>query len=305
MELFDRIVDYPNEVARRRYDRLIGVEVLKDRFLKHAMVLTNPIAIEEWSKSQYGKVVRLVEWAAEFPSSLIILWGDVGTGKSVFSEGATDALARATGEKTRMFSMSLRVRGQGLVGEMSSKIEEAFSVVAERASSVWKGVGQRGGLTVLLIDEADALGESRETPQMHHEDRVGVDAVIRGIDGVRHRGDRVLILLCTNRLHALDAALQRRAALRLEFSRPDASQRRALFDAMFSDIGVSTDHIDRLVEISGGILDHGIGWTFSDIADRFSREVLVDAIGSGRASPDRLLEMAAAFTTTPAQTAFR
>lgn len=302
MDLFDRIGDYPNEAARRRYDRLVGIDTLKDRFLKHAVAVVNPVTIEDWSRLQYGRVISLVDWGARDPSSLVILWGDVGTGKSVFSEGATDALARATGEKTRMYSMSLGVRGQGLVGELSSKVEEAFSVIGERASSVWKGAAQRSGITVLLIDEADALGESRETAQMHHEDRVGVNAMIRGIDGIRYRQDRVLVLLCTNRLHALDAALQRRAGLRLEFSRPDERQRRALFEAMLSDIDVSRGQIDRLVEMSGGALDGEVGWTFSDIADRFSHEVLVDAISAGRACPDRVLDIASDFTATPVET---
>ena len=38
--------------------------------------------------------------------------------------------------------------------------------------------------TVLLIDEADSLAQSREMVQMHHEDRAGVNALIRGIDDI-------------------------------------------------------------------------------------------------------------------------
>lgn len=67
---------------------------------------------------------------------------------------------------------------------------------------------------LLLIDEADALAQSRENAQMHHEDRAGVNAFICGIANQKLPA---AVLMCTNRLKALDPAVQRRAAEVLTF----------------------------------------------------------------------------------------
>jgi AAA+ superfamily predicted ATPase len=63
---------------------------------------------------------------------------------------------------------------------------------------------------------------------MHHEDRAGVNALIRGIDGMRTDRLPVLTILCTNRLDAIDPAVQRRAAAVEMFERPGQAQRAAL-----------------------------------------------------------------------------
>ena len=67
---------------------------------------------------------------------------------------------------------------------------------------------RRGDAIVVIIDEADAIAQSREFGQMHHEDRAGVNALIRGIDTVATERRPVLVLLCTNRLSALDPAIR-------------------------------------------------------------------------------------------------
>lgn len=52
------------------------------------------------------------------------------------------------------------------------------------ASKLKSPTGQARGAVILLVDEADALAQSRETAQMHHEDRAGLNAFIRGIDRI-------------------------------------------------------------------------------------------------------------------------
>ena len=49
-----------------------------------------------------------------------------------------------------------------------------------------------------------------------------MNTLIQGIDDLRRFGGRVVIILCTNRVAALDPALQRRAAIVEEFKRPNA-----------------------------------------------------------------------------------
>ena len=63
---------------------------------------------------------------------------------------------------------------------------------------------------------------------MHHEDRAGVNAFIRGIDRIGNGRLPAAAIMCTNRLNALDPAVKRRAADILIFERPDDAQRYAV-----------------------------------------------------------------------------
>ena len=75
-----------------------------------------------------------------------------------------------------------------------------------------------------MIDEGDALAESRATEQMHHEDRAGVNVLIRGIDRLARERLPGLVVLCTNRVDSLDPAVMRRAAVHHQFQRPTDGQ---------------------------------------------------------------------------------
>ena len=66
---------------------------------------------------------------------------------------------------------------------------------------------------------------------MHHEDRAGVNAFIRGVDRLAEKRLPAAVILCTNRLSAIDPAVQRRAADIFEFRRPNDAQRRAVLEA--------------------------------------------------------------------------
>jgi AAA+ superfamily predicted ATPase len=61
---------------------------------------------------------------------------------------------------------------------------------------------------------------------MHHEDRAGVNAFIRGIDRIANEKLPAAVIMCTNRLSALHPAVRRRAAEVLSLSRPAEEQRR-------------------------------------------------------------------------------
>ena len=79
--------------------------------------------------------------------------------------------------------LSLRARGTGAVGEMTRRLGDAFDEVVSRGRRM-----PTGHALILVIDEADAIAQSRELGQMHHEDRAGVNALIRGIDTVATEG---------------------------------------------------------------------------------------------------------------------
>src|SRR5207249_1424067 len=117
-----------------------------------------------------------------------------------------------------LYRLSLSSRGSGAVGEMTQLLAAAFDEVRRSASA---GGGQRTSAVVFLIDEADALAQSREASQMHHEDRAGVNALIRGLNSLTEQRLPVLVVLATNRLDAIDPAVRRRAAATFRFDRPN------------------------------------------------------------------------------------
>src|SRR2546423_3276289 len=127
----------------------------------------------------------------------------------------------------KLYALSLAARGEGAVGQMSTLIGNAFKIVADESRAGSRG-GKPSKISILLVDEADALAQSRELAQMHHEDRAGVNALIRGIDGLRRERLPVLTIMCTNRVDAIDPAIRRRAAAVLPFTRPNEADREAL-----------------------------------------------------------------------------
>ena len=219
-DLFDRRVDFPDIDARKRYVRLVGVDEAKSRLTKVLAVLVNPAGPRSWAERFHPNANILLEYLERRPP-LVILAGDVGTGKTELAETVGDAVARQEDIGVTLFPLSLVTRGSGLVGEMTKLLSAAFDHALEAAEKLKRGKRQGRRRVILLVDEADALTQSREEGQMHHEDRAGVNTFIRGIDRLAEKRLPAVVILCTNRLAAIDPAVQRRAAEIFEFRRPD------------------------------------------------------------------------------------
>ena len=296
--LFGDVQEFPNDDARERYAALIGVDGIKADLAAQARVLLDPAVAESWSTSKYGAVLPAVSDLGA-RTALVILAGDVGTGKTELAESVGDPIARYLRVKVTVFPLSLSARGHGAVGEMTTLLTRAFDNVREHATG---GRGKDGRLrhaTILLVDEADALAQSRELAQMHHEDRAGVNALIRGVDGLRRDRLPVLTIMCTNRIDALDPAVRRRAAAIYAFTRPNSDTRRALLLRAFDGAEISTSELDEAVRLTGPRDGCDYGSTHSDLRQRFVPSVILDAIN--RSSPltgTRLVELARDFVPT-------
>ena len=223
-EFFERRVSYPDVDAKERLARLVGLDDHKTRLTKILSVLVNPTGLQTWIKKHHAGAEALLDTVLRRPH-LVVLAGDVGAGKSELAETIGDAVARQEKIDITLFPLSLSTRGQGRVGEMTKLLSSAFEHTVAEAQKL-KSTNQpaRGGV-ILLVDEADALAQSREAAQMHHEDRAGVNAFIRGVDRLSNSHLPAAVIMCTNRLGALDPAVRRRAADILTFQRPDDFQR--------------------------------------------------------------------------------
>jgi len=296
--LFAGVEEFPNDRAFQRFGALVGLDAIKRQLQTEARVLLNPTAVETWSKGAHNVVIPAVNDVID-RTPLVVLAGDVGTGKTELAETVGDAIARELGVSVTLYPMSLSARGHGAVGEMTTLLTKAFGVVHEHAKA---GRGRDGKLrhaTILLIDEADALAQSRELAQMHHEDRAGVNALIRGIDSIRRERLPVLTLMCTNRVDAIDPAVRRRAAAVIQFTRPDEADRRNLLMRSFSGVTITDAEMTEIVRLTGAVSGRKYGCTYSDLRQRFIPSAVLQAVETGQPITGLLLtDIAMSFEPT-------
>lgn len=267
-ELFGPVLEYPDNAAKARYDALVGIDDIKQQLVTEASVLINPQVLEEWSTRHHGSRIAAVQAVAQ-RTPLVVLAGDVGTGKTELAESVADPIARALRLDTlTLYPMSLSARGRGMVGEMTTLITQAFEHVRASLGRPRDSQGRVRNAAILLIDEADAIAQSRELAQMHHEDRAGVNALIRAIDGLRRDNVPVLTIMCTNRSDALDPAISRRAAHVFNFTRPTTLQRTHVLTTALAGTGISASDIEAAAVALGPNGAQSWGATYSDLRQR-------------------------------------
>jgi AAA+ superfamily predicted ATPase len=274
--IFATVKEFPDPDAARRFAALVGLDEMKERLLKEARLLLDPTALETWSKKHHRTRLSLIDTFRNRPP-LFLFAGDVGTGKTALAESFGDAIARSMGIPVSLYSLSLSARGTGVVGEMTSLLAAGFDEVRHAAQNAISRGCRPASAVILLVDEADALAQSREFAQMHHEDRAGVNALIRGVDDFATGKLPAIVVMCTNRLDAIDPAIQRRAAVTFEFHRPSEVQRAALLRSALADVGFSEQQLQALAKATGPIDKRTYGYTYSDLTQRLLPTLVVQA----------------------------
>lgn len=266
--IFDSETPLPSDALAKRQATLLGFDTRYARVHDQLRLLLNVGSLADWNRKHHGGKLAICDLIAEqYP--LVIFHGDVGTGKTAMAECIANKLvAEAKSEDSILFKLSNRVRGSGMVGEMGTLIAEAFRKVVQSA-----GKNRRA---ILIIDEGDSLGASRTQDHSHHEDKVAVNTLIQGVDDLRQYGGRIVVILCTNRLSALDAALRRRAAIVEEFKRPSDEERRQLYAMDLVGLGLAPAQLAELVAATGARGGHP-AWTYSDVRTRLYPAALAKA----------------------------
>ena len=296
--LFAAAEEFPNERAFEGYSALVGLDETKRKLLAEARVLLDPTSVEAWSKKMHKATIPAVADVID-RTPLVVLAGDVGTGKTQLAETVGDAIARELNVKVMLYPLSLSIRGHGAVGEMTTLLANAFEAVHEFAKGARGRDGQLRHGVILLVDEADALAQSRELVQMHHEDRAGVNALIRGIDGLRKDRLPVLTIMCTNRADAIDPAVRRRAAAVFMFHRPDDADRDAILQRAFKGVTISAAEMADIVRLTGPVKGTEYGCTYSDLRQRFIPSAVLQAVDAGVPITGRqLIQIATTFVPT-------
>jgi SpoVK/Ycf46/Vps4 family AAA+-type ATPase len=290
-------IRYPNEQASSTLVSLVGIDQMRDDLERKLVLLLSPGSSEEWAKTHYRTQppeALLQVMRSRYP--LFVLEGDVGSGKTALARSIGNPIAFKLKSPVVLFVMNAQVRGTGHVGEMTQNISRAFDE-AERCEE------REQVPTLLLIDEADALAQTRGGQQTHHEDDAGVNTLIQRID--RLRGRRMAVLFATNLVQSLDSAILRRAAAIYHFSRPSAEQRLELLRTILAGTGIRDEEIQLLVQATEPKPIQGFGngthrYTYSDITQRVVPRAVETAIWSGnKLTLDLLLQACNNLAPTP------
>lgn len=289
-ELFEQTVVYPDPDMQQRLSLLVGLDETKDKIKKILSLLINPNGVQNWIDKYHNGADQILNFVTRRPP-LIVLAGDVGSGKSELAYTIGDAVARQEDLDVELYPLSLATRGQGRVGQMTQLVSAAFEYTIEKAKKLKNINGKSRGAVILLVDEADALAQSRENEQMHHEDKAGVNAFIRGIDSLGNGKLPAAVIMCTNRPNSLDPAIKRRAAEIIYFQRPNEESRHRVLDTPLRELGFNDEEIKTVVRLTGPQGDRDFGFTFSDLAQRLLPAIILDAYPNASVNPERAIEI--------------
>jgi len=296
-ELFEKGISYPDFEYQDRFNDLVGLDDKKVRLTKILSLLINPDGLNNWGKKYHPSAKKIIGRILRRPP-LIILAGDVGSGKTELATTIGDAVARQENISIALLPLSLSSRGQGRVGEMTQLISAAFDHAINEAQKLKSSTTNARGAIILMVDEADALAQSRENAQMHHEDKAGVNAFIRGVDRMGNGKLPSAVIMCTNRLGSLDPAITRRAAEILTFERPDNEQRHKVLHGPLSELGFTSQEINAFVKETGTKKERDYGFTFSDLTQRLLPSIVLGAYPDKAVSFSEAIKVAKALIPT-------
>ncbi|KYF57869.1 hypothetical protein BE04_20340 [Sorangium cellulosum] len=282
-------VIHPQKDAGARYEALVGIDAHQVLLLDELTLLLGAERTTRWLKRHHPSGLP-VAGTLTAGSPLVLLSGEVGCGKTALAASVGTPLAKGLDRKVVGLETPSNIRGWGRVGEISARITEAFEQACARARQV--------GCGLLIIDEADDLATARGEMQAHHEDRAGVNVLIKQIDRIARERVPLAVLMITNRPDALDPAVMRRASLHLRFDRPNPAQRRAVIERLLAGTQHTETEIEELVKATRP--RRGVKFSFSDLTVRLARAALRRAWRADRPlSPAVLLETLAEIEPSP------
>lgn len=254
-------IRHPTRTGQADFDALVGIDGHKAALVDELTLVLDRERFTAWAKMHHPSGLGILN-RLKAKAPLVLLSGEVGCGKTALASCVATPVARALDKEVLCLETPSDIRGGGHVGELSTRITDAFAQARAKAAAV--------GRAILVIDEADDLATSRSQSQAHHEDRAGVNVLIKQIDQLARDKAPLAVIMITNREDVLDPAVLRRSALRLHFARPDDVMRGIVFRHMLEDTGVSDADVSKLVKAS----KRDTPYSISDLTDRIGRLAL-------------------------------
>ena len=259
-------VHHPNKEAMKDFNFLVGIDEQKKELLKTLELLLDQKKIHQWEKKFHSEGLPIMG-LLKTSCPLIILSGEVGCGKTALAQSIGTPLAELLGTSIKVFETPSNIRGSGLVGEISNRITEIFETAKARLKD--KEIG------LLIIDEADDIATSRAQNQAHHEDRAGLNVLIKQIDSISKSNKRLAVIMITNRLVVLDPAIRRRTSMQLVFERPTGQKLVEVLTWLMKGTEWEKSDMDKLVKACSS---HAIPYSYSDLIQKIAKQTLYEAI---------------------------
>jgi SpoVK/Ycf46/Vps4 family AAA+-type ATPase len=257
---------HPNPDAKILYHSLIGIDKQKEALLLNLSLLIDKRKIEGWQKKNHPGGIDLLQLVGS-TGALFILSGEVGCGKTALANSIATPLAEKLRTKIITMETPSNIRGYGRVGEISSRISSAFTTAKQRVGKDKMGL--------LIIDEADDLATSRSQKHAHHEDRAGLNVLIKQIDAISREKINLAVIMITNRMVVLDPAIKRRAALQLIFERPDVEARKKVFRLLMNKLTYTEQDMQNFIHETS---TPSVPYSYSDLIQRAGKQALLKAI---------------------------
>jgi SpoVK/Ycf46/Vps4 family AAA+-type ATPase len=257
---------HPNKTAAQQFEHLVGIDEHKAALLQTLDMLLNEEKVKAWHKKHHKGKLNMVGQLVQ-ADPLVILSGEVGCGKTALAQSVATPFAEQIGTNIRVFETPSNIRGGGLVGEISSRITDAFSYVTMQT--------KHNEISLLIIDEADDLATSREQNQAHHEDRAGLNVLIKQLDMLKKNEKRICVIMITNRIDVIDPAVRRRCSLHLTFERPSGERLKGLIVSILEGIDYKDTELSKLIQACEAPATR---YSSSDIVHRICKQAVYDAI---------------------------
>lgn len=258
---------HPLKSAQKSFDLLLGIDNQKNSLLDSLELFFNKSKVDAWHNKHHKEQLAFLGDVTN-SSYLAILAGDVGCGKTALVQSIGTPLSNRLDKRVISFETPSNIRGGGRVGEISNRITDAFNQAKTGLKADEVGI--------LIIDEADDLATDRDQNQAHHEDRAGLNVLIKQIDLIAREKIPLAVILITNRFKVLDPAAIRRATDVIQFVRPDDEARKLIFRYLFNGSNVTADSINELVTASR----KDVPYSFSDLIQKVGKKALFMAVQS-------------------------
>ncbi|WP_338877276.1 AAA family ATPase (plasmid) [Spirosoma sp. SC4-14] len=258
-------IKHPDQDAEISYHQLIGIDEQKTELLKNLTFLLDSKRIDKWAQKHHNEGISLL-LHLDTGTPLVILSGEVGCGKTALAQTIGTPLALSLGRPVKVFETPSNIRGSGMVGEISNRITEAFEFVKSQLRHEEVGL--------LIIDEADDIATSRSQNQAHHEDRAGLNVLIKQLDGIKRSKKSIVVIMITNRVTVLDPAIRRRTSLHLVFERPTGNKLIEVLRWLLLGTTYTEDDFKKLVDVA----TNRIPFSFSDLIHRAGKQAIFSAI---------------------------